>query len=137
MTRIPILKNDPNRLIAIEAELWSPDQSRSERVPLVLDTGARRTELSKDLASRLGYGGAQKGAPQTRVHTGQSVVKGVSFMLSRLRLGGVDIRDFEVNCTDFEPGLRINGLLGLDLFDRLQTVNIRWKDGIVEFVSAP
>lgn len=82
---------------------------------LLVDTGATTTSLAVD---RLTAMGARKLAGRVRVATANGVTEMSTYQLSTLRVGDLEVSDLVVLGLP-EPPRGVDGLLGMDVLDRL------------------
>ena len=80
-----------------------------------MDTGATTTSLAVD---RLTAMGARKLAGRVRVATANGVTEMSTYQLSTLRVGDLEVSDLVVLGLP-EPPRGVDGLLGMDVLDRL------------------
>lgn len=96
---------------------------------LILDTGASRTLVSRDIIERLGYS-LSTGLPIARVATGSRIENMPIIAVSRISALGVELGNLEVLCHNLPSGTSIDGLLGLDFF-RNQRLTIDFREGLI------
>ena len=96
---------------------------------LVLDTGATKTMINRDLVARLGYdfssitefsrvitASGRETAPVVKIHALQALEQ--------------EHQDFPVLCHNLPSGSPVAGLLGLDFF-RNQRLTIDFREGLI------
>ena len=96
---------------------------------LVLDTGATRTMISRDLVVKLGYDlssitefsrvitvSGRETAPVVNIHTVQAL--------------GQERQDLPISCHNLPSGTPVVGLLGLDFF-RGQRLTLDFREGLI------
>ncbi len=117
-------------LILVEAEIYGP--KASVNLILALDTGATSTVISHSRLMRAGY---DPGAILDRVQmtTGSSIEFAPRLPVEQLTVLGNDRRDFHVIAHTLPPSVRVDGLLGLDVF-RGRELNIDFRTGTIDVV---
>ena len=119
--------NPAENHIAVLARLFGPKGDSTAR--LVLDTGASRTLVNRDIVERLGYS-LSADLPTARVATGSRIENMPMLVVSRIAALGRDLTNLEVLCHNLPAGTTIDGLLGLDFF-RNQRLTIDFREGLI------
>jgi predicted aspartyl protease len=105
---------DPRaRLVVVPVVLTGPNGTH--RFRFALDTGATRTAVAGHVLQLLGYREPPVEERQ-RARTGGGEVRAGFVPLSRLQALGRVTTDFPVMWLPLQPGMMIDGLLGLDFF---------------------
>lgn len=116
---------DPSKeVIHLPGKLFGP--VGVENIRLVFDTGAYRTIVSTKLMDYVGY----QATSQSKKVTTTSVVGkeyGYTVIVQRLSVLAFEFTDVEVACFDLPPKYDIDGLLGLDLLEKIE-VTLRHKE---------
>jgi hypothetical protein len=103
---------DPARpLIFVEGRISGP--LGTERLSLVLDTGAAMTLISPDILHGLGYS-PRDGVARTQITSATSQEPGYTIRVSRFTALGFTCSDFLVHAFDLTDRADIDGLIGLD-----------------------
>ena len=117
---------DPARpLIFVEGRIWGP--LGTERLSLVLDTGAAMTLITPDVLDNLGYS-PRDGIARTHVTSATSQEPGYTIRVSRFTTLGFTCTDFLVHAFDLTDRADIDGLIGLDYLKQFN-YEIRSADG--------
>lgn len=96
---------------------------------LILDTGASRTLVNRDIIERLGYS-LSASLPIARVATGSRIENMPVIAVNRISALGVEFGNLEVLCHNLPSGTSIDGLLGLNFF-RNQRLTIDFREGLI------
>jgi predicted aspartyl protease len=117
---------DPARpLIYVVGRVWGP--LGSERLSLVLDTGASMTLLAPEVLDDLGYS-PRDGVARTHITSATSQEPGYTIRVSRFTALGFRCTNFLVHAFDLTDRGDIDGLIGLDYL-RQFNYEIRSTDG--------
>ena len=120
---------DTDTAILLSVRLDGP--SGSERLSMLLDTGATFVTLPTDIAERLGYD--TKNPQETVVTTTASgAVRAPIVMLDSVSALGTELRDVPAMCLDLPRQAHFQGLLGLS-FLRNFDVDLHFKSGRIAF----
>lgn len=107
----------------IVVEVWISGPLGVARLNCVLDTGTQRTVIDPAIADQLGYS-ARMGRGRSRLTGVAGVQEGYRLEVQRMETMGFSAGPFAVLCHDFEEGLGIDGLIGMDaLDDRIVTID--------------
>jgi len=135
LDRIETMKGSRAEVARIEAEMASLEQAaevkgNSVKVPvkirylgktvtarLIVDTGASRTILHKNIGRRLGANATPRG--QARVVGGAVIPLGV-ISAKEVNFGPVSKRDMELAVIDTSEAMDYDGLLGMDILSTLK-----------------
>lgn len=119
--------NPEDNHIPLSVQLSGP---RGEAlVRLILDTGASRTLVNRDVIERLGYS-LSAGLPTARVATSSRIENMPIITVSQNSALGLEHGNLEVLCHNLPSGTRIDGLLGLNFF-RNQRLTIDFREGLI------
>ena len=119
--------NPTGNLIVASVRLFGP--ARDVRARLILDTGATRTMVSREIAVDLGYDLAAAGE-RSQVITGSRIETMPIIAIDRVVALGQERRNLPVLCHTLPAGSPVDGLLGLDFF-RGQKLTIDFRAGLV------
>ena len=118
--------------IVVNALLTGKD--RKEKVGLILDTGASKTVIGKDVVKRLGYKEFEA-YRNLSITTARGVIDTNSYKLASFEAMQLTRRNFEVAAHNLPLAFSmygIDGLLGLD-FIRNHVLTINLKDNFLLF----
>ena len=119
--------NPEKNSIPVYARLFGP--AGYEDTLLLLDTGASRTLISRNVAVRLGYDlGAATNFSRLITASGRETAPVAN--IERLEALEQTRRNLPVLCHNLPPGSPVSGLLGLDFF-RGQRLIIDFREGLV------
>lgn len=119
---------DPHgHLIIVPARIHSGDIR--ETVDLVLDTGATRTIVSREIAQSLGYDPARLGE-RARITTGSGALSVPLLRLERIDALGKSATNMHVLCHTLPSSVAIDGVLGLD-FLRGERLVVDFRAGLL------
>ena len=119
--------NPVGRFIPVYVQLFGP--ATNARVRLILDTGATRTLISRDVAVTLGYDLATA-TEFSQLITGSGLEIAPRISIDRIEALEQERRNFPVLCHNLPPSSPVAGLLGLDFF-RDQRLIIDFRQGLV------
>jgi len=119
--------NPAENHIAVLVRLFGPKGESTAR--LVLDTGASRTLVNRDIIERLGYT-LSAALPTARVATGSRIENMPIIVVNRIAALGRELANLEVLCHNLPTGTTIDGLLGLNFF-REQRLTIDFREGLI------
>src|SRR5271155_2040626 len=114
--------------ILVYGEVSGPS-GLTDKVVLLLDTGATSSVMSTDALVRVGYDPAAS-PDREKVLTGGGVQNLPRLVLNRSTALSQDRIDFPVLCHAFPPAAGIDGLLGLD-FLRGQILTLDFRAGLI------
>ena len=90
------------------------------QVQLLVDTGSIVTALTPEAVTRVGLD-RQRFTGQRRIFTAAGTSETLpTGRVASLKLGGAELRGVEVALLDLPSGLRIDGLLGLNVLERFR-----------------
>ena len=119
--------NPAENHIPLSVRLSGP--SGEAMVRLILDTGASRTLVNREVIERLGYS-LSTGLPTARVATGSRIENMPIITVSRISALGLERGNLEVLCHNLPAGTSIDGLLGLNFF-REKKLIIDFREGLI------
>jgi hypothetical protein len=124
-------KVDPKaKLVALIVTIEGPLGRRLDR-RLVLDTGSPYTILDVDLANRLDLTANRAGGP-SRLWSPTGPQDGYRIRAQSVAVMGRVLRDLTIRCHELEPGLEVDGIVGLDIL-RQGALHLDLPRGHLEF----
>ena len=115
--------NPRGHLIIVPARIHSRD--KRETIDLVLDTGATRTIVSREVAQSLGYDPATPGE-LARITTGSGTLSVPLLSVEKIEALGKAATNMRILCHMLPSRAAIDGVLGLDfLRDTRLTIDFR------------
>lgn len=122
--------DDPSQLITVPCHITGP-RGRSSTAILVLDTGSTVTILGADIASSLDLL-ASHSSLRSRLLGPTGPQEGYTARAPILEVMGSSLQYYEFHCHDLEPGLQLDGVLGLDVLSQGQLI-LDFPEKLVSF----